>query len=161
MTNNEMNITNTNEMEGDTVMTNNTINFDAEKNAFTTKKDAYNFLINHVRENPVETYQTAVLTFLEHEVELLNKKAQRTTAKKEENPINKKIAELVVEVLADNNKEMTLSELIEDARLATYIDEKGVEKKMTVQKISFCVGMVEDQVTKRKVKGKMVYSLAK
>lgn len=150
-----------NETKGDVIMTNNTAKFE---NPFNSKKEAYEHILEEIKnpgylDNSDYQKEDAIL-FIEHEIELLHKKAVQSASKKKDNSINTKIAEIAVQVLTDFDMPMSLSMMVEDPRLATFIDEKGEEKTMTVQKLNFCIRNNEKIVSKKN-RGKMYYTIKK
>lgn len=150
-----------NETKGDAIMTNNTVKFE---NPFNSKKEAYEHILEEIKnpgylDNSDYQKEDAIL-FIEHEIELLHKKAVQSASKKKDNSINEKIAETAVQVLTDFDMPMSLSMMIEVPRLATFIDEKGEEKTMTVQKLNFCIRNNEKIVSKKN-RGKMYYMIKK
>lgn len=74
-----------------------------------------------------------IVAFIDHEIELLNKKsATRTKAEKENDALNVTLMEKITEVLA-GDKKMTVTEIMKsDAGLAEYSNQKisAVLKKM-------------------------------
>lgn len=170
MTGNEMvmdimeNINNANETEGENTM-NRIFNIDTIEHKFATKKDGFNYILNildSINDENIK-YKNIAIELLEHEIEIINKRAEAKKAKtteKKENPINEKIVKTTIEILEESDKPMTMSEMIENPKLSTYITEDGQEKKMSIQKLASCIRLI-DNVEKAQRKGKMYYSIKK
>ena len=86
-----------------------------------TKKDRYNRLYAIVEQSNA-TDKVDLLGFIDHEVELLEKKSSKTTLTANQKA-NLEIIEVIKEVLADKPNS-TVSEMIKDDRLAAYSNQK-------------------------------------
>lgn len=84
-------------------------------NSKMTKKDWYNEIASIVEATNVDNKE-GILAFIEHEIDLLNRKSSKTgeTAKQKENA---DIKQVIMDVLTENEKAMTITELIADDRL--------------------------------------------
>lgn len=104
-----------------------------------TKKDKYNRVYAIVEQSNA-TDKADLLGFIDHEVELLEKKSSKTTLTANQKA-NLEIIEVIKAVLADKPNS-TVSELIKDERLSAY----------TNQKISALLTKLGDDGTKEVVK---------
>lgn len=107
--------------------------------------------------------KAALLVFLDNEVALLDKKSGKAKETKTQ-VANGRIKTAIMAVLADMAKPVTISELLEDERLATYTEEdkNGVQVlKMSNQKLSAVMKMLVDanEVIKTEDKKKSYFSL--
>ena len=104
-----------------------------------TKRERFANLYAIVEQSNAEN-KTDLLGFIDHEVELLEKKSSKTTMTATQKA-NLEIMETIKEVLADKPNS-TVSELIKDERLSAY----------TNQKISALLRLLGDDGTKEVVK---------
>lgn len=86
-----------------------------------TKKEMFAKLYALV-ENSTADNKTDLLGFIDHEVELLEKKSSKATLTATQKA-NLKVIEVIKEVLADKPNS-TVSELIKDERLSAYTNQK-------------------------------------
>lgn len=89
-----------------------------------TKRDYFNqvlAIVENAKEN-IENYED-VKNFVEHEIELLNKKKSNTKPKKTQVE-NEKIKARILEVLTEVNEVMTISELMTADGLENYSNQK-------------------------------------
>jgi translation initiation factor 1 (eIF-1/SUI1) len=114
--------------------------------------------------NIVESAETAnkadILAFIDHEVELLQKKSNKSGNTKTQQA-NEAILDTIKTVLAETDKPVTISELMTDDRLKTYVE--GTETKtMTNQKLSALVKKLcaTNEVVRTEDKKKAFFSLA-
>jgi vacuolar-type H+-ATPase subunit E/Vma4 len=114
--------------------------------------------------NIVESAETAnkadILAFIDHEVELLQKKSNKSGNTKTQQA-NEAILNTIKAVLAETDKPVTISELMTDDRLKTYAE--GTETKtMTNQKLSALVKKLcaTNEVVRTEDKKKAFFSLA-
>jgi translation initiation factor 1 (eIF-1/SUI1) len=114
--------------------------------------------------NIVESAETAnkadILAFIDHEVELLQKKSNKSGNTKTQQA-NEAILDTIKAVLAETDKPVTISELMTDDRLKTYVE--GIETKtMTNQKLSALVKKLcaTNEVVRTEDKKKAFFSLA-
>lgn len=123
-----------------------------------TKKDWYEVLTAIVKrsKNP---QKAGALEFIAHEVELLDKKSGKSKTSKTAKT-NDKIKYAILDVLAENEKPMTVSEMMLDARLATWNDG-DTKKVMSNQKLSSMVRQLvkEELVVRTEDKKKALFSL--
>lgn len=90
-----------------------------------TKKE-YFAMVAGVVEQANPTNKEELLTFINHEVELLEKKSAKS-AKSGQTKTQKEnvgIMETISEVLADMGKPVTITELMKDERLSAYSNQK-------------------------------------
>jgi hypothetical protein len=87
-----------------------------------TKKDRFNALYKLV-ENSNVADKTELLGFIDHEIELLEKKASAKTQTKTQKE-NVGVKEIIVAVIEENDKAMTISEMLVDERLNEYTNQK-------------------------------------
>ena len=115
-----------------------------------TKKDNFKALYTMV-ENSNVANKMDLLGFIDHEIELLEKKASAKTQTKTQKE-NIGIKDIIVDVLTENEKPMTISEMLKDERLKEYSN----------QKISaLCTQLVKDGVIVRvEDKKKTTFALA-
>ena len=115
-----------------------------------TKKDNFKALYSMV-ENSNVANKMDLLGFIDHEIELLEKKASAKTQTKTQKE-NIGIKDIIVDVLTENEKPMTISEMLKDERLKEYSN----------QKISaLCTQLVKDGVIVRvEDKKKTTFALA-
>lgn len=104
-----------------------------------TKRERFANLYAIVEQSNAEN-KTDLLGFIDHEVELLEKKSSKTTMTATQKA-NLEVMETIKEVLADKPNS-TVSELIKDERLSAY----------TNQKISALLRLLGDDGTKEVVK---------
>ena len=104
-----------------------------------TKKERFANLYAIVEQSNAEN-KADLLGFIDHEVELLEKKSSKTTMTATQKA-NLEVMETIKEVLADKPNS-TVSELIKDERLSAY----------TNQKISALLRLLGDDGTKEVVK---------
>ena len=129
-----------------------------------TKKDYFRTIKGIVEAAALEpTNKQNILAFIDREVELLAKKSG-TSKETKTQKANTAIKATVLEVLADMGKPVTISELMEDARLSTY-EEEGKDDiktiKMTNQKLSSLLKQMKDDgaVVRTENKKKAYFSL--
>jgi hypothetical protein len=125
----------------------------------TTKKEYFAMVRNIVGESNVENKEE-LFKFIDHEVELLNKKSSKSGETKT-SKINSPIYESIIEVLTEAGKGMTASELMEDVRLQTYVDGDKIVK-MTNQKLSALLTKLKDdkKLNREEIKKKAYFSIA-
>jgi hypothetical protein len=125
----------------------------------TTKKEYFAMVRNIVGESNVENKEE-LFKFIDHEVELLNKKSSKSGETKI-SKINSPIYESIIEVLTEAGKGMTASELMEDVRLQTYVDGDKIVK-MTNQKLSALLTKLKDdkKLNREEIKKKAYFSIA-
>ena len=87
-----------------------------------TKKDYFNELINIINELELEN-KNELLGFIDHEVELLEKKASAKTQTKTQKE-NMGIKDIVVEVISANGNPMSITDMLKDERLSMYSNQK-------------------------------------
>ena len=129
-----------------------------------TKRDnfaAVRAIVDGVIINPAD--KARLLAFVDHEVELLDKKSGKTKETKTQ-AANNRIKTLLFAVLEEQEKAVTISELMEDERLKTYTEEDkdGIQTiKMSNQKLSAVMKMLVDagKVTKTEDKKKSFFKL--
>lgn len=116
-----------------------------------TKRDYFNELTNIIENLDNVANKTELLGFIDHEIELLEKKASAKTQTKTQKE-NIGIKDIIVDVLTENEKPMTISEMLKDERLKEYSN----------QKISaLCTQLVKDGVIVRvEDKKKTTFALA-
>lgn len=127
-----------------------------------TKKDWFGVISGIVKDSDYAD-KDGVLAFLNHEVELLDKKsgkAKETKAQKAHGAIQA----VIKEVLADMGKPVTITEMMSDERLASYEEEAKdgvVTIVMTNQKLSSMVKKLVDtkEVVRTEKKKKAYFSL--
>lgn len=87
-----------------------------------TKKEYFAVLAEVVANSDMENKEGA-LAFINHEVELLEKKSAKSGQTKTQKE-NVGIMETISEVLADIGKPVTITELMKDERLSAYSNQK-------------------------------------
>lgn len=87
-----------------------------------TKKE-YFAMVAGVVEKANPTNKEELLAFINHEVELLEKKSEKSGQTKTQKE-NVGIMETISAVLADMDKPVTITEMIKDERLSTYSNQK-------------------------------------
>lgn len=111
-----------------------------------TKKEQFAKLYTIV-ENSTAENKLDLLGFIDHEVELLDKKSSKTTMTATQKA-NLEVLNTIRAVMTDTNKAMTISELIKTEPLSGYTNQKisalmkklvdsGEVKKTQVKKISY------------------------
>ena len=128
-----------------------------------TKKDNFATVIAIVEASKAEN-KADLLAFLNHEVELLDKKAGKTKATPT-HAANAVILDVIKEVLGGLDKPVTITELLTDARLQSYTETTKDGDKviaMTNQKLSSLVKKLVDakEVVRTEEKKKAYFSLA-
>lgn len=113
-------------------------------------------VVNNVISNyEYQTYEK----FIEHEIELIDKKAiaRGTTANKEENA---KIANIIKDILRDSEQALTISEIMEYDVISEYRTIKG--DKLSNQKISAIITQLKNnnEVIRIQEKKKAMFKLA-
>lgn len=126
-----------------------------------TKKEnliAIGKLIENIEELTREEREQ-YLNFIEHEIELIDKKAiaRGTTANQEENA---KIAELIKDILSNSENALTITEIMEYDDIAEYRTIKG--DKLSNQKISAIITQLKNknEVIRIQDKKKAMFKLA-
>jgi hypothetical protein len=124
-----------------------------------TKRDYFNMVAKIVEASDTAN-KADILAFINHELELLQKKSNKSGNTKTQ-VANEKIYVTIKEVLADLNKTVTISELMVDTRLQTYV-EGDETKTMTNQKLSALVAKLvkTGEVVRTEDKKKAFFSLA-
>lgn len=87
-----------------------------------TKKDRFNELYKLV-ENSNVADKTELLGFIDHEIELLEKKASAKTQTKTQKE-NVGVKESILAVVEENDKPMTITEMLVDERLSGFSNQK-------------------------------------
>lgn len=87
-----------------------------------TKRE-YFAILKAVVEGANPANKDELVTFINHEVELLEKKSAKSGQTKTQKE-NVGIMEVIAEVLADMGKPVTITELMKDARLSAYSNQK-------------------------------------
>ena len=87
-----------------------------------TKKE-YFAMVAGIVEQTNPTNKEELLAFINHEVELLEKKSAKSGQTKTQKE-NVGIMETISEVLADMDKPVTITELMKDERLSAYSNQK-------------------------------------
>ena len=87
-----------------------------------TKKEMFAKLYSLV-ENSVVTDKTELLGFIDHEVELLEKKASAKTQTKTQKE-NVGIKDIIVKVIENGGKPMTISEMLANEELNGFTNQK-------------------------------------
>ncbi len=87
-----------------------------------TKRE-YFAMVAEVVEGANPANKDELLAFINHEVELLEKKSAKSGQTKTQKE-NVGIMEVIAEVLADMGKSVTITELMKDARLSAYSNQK-------------------------------------
>lgn len=94
-----------------------------------------------------EEDKTGLLEFIERETSLLNKKQSTGIEQREKK--HEEILDIVLDVLKEQDKPLTIGELLEDERLQTYTkkNSKGMEEteKMSPQRLSAFLKKLKDQ----------------
>lgn len=124
----------------------------------TTKRE-YFAMTKAIVEASAATNKDEILDFLAREVELLNKKSAKSGETKTQK-LNKVLMETVLTVLAEIGSPVTVSELMTDTRLASYVEDDNV-KTMTTSKMSALLKkLVEaDKVVRVEEKKKAYFSI--
>lgn len=124
-----------------------------------TKREYFNMVIGIVETADVQN-KSDILGFLNHEIELLEKKSSRSkvTAKQ---TANMAILATIKEVLGEQDKPVTITELMTDGRLQNYKDGETTVL-MTNQKLSSLVRklVLTEEVVRTEEKKKAYFSLA-
>lgn len=116
-----------------------------------TKRE-YFAMVAGVIEGANPANKDELLAFINHEVELLDKKSAKSGQTKTQKE-NVGIMEVIAEVLADMGKPVTITELMKDARLSAYSNQKlsalvrqmpNVVKTTDKKKSFFSLAEVED-----------------
>ena len=122
-----------------------------------TKRE-YFAMVASVVEGANPANKDELLAFINHEVELLDKKSAKS-AKSGQTKTQKEnvgIMEVIAEVLADMGKPVTITELMKDARLSAYSNQKlsalvrqmpNVVKTTDKKKSFFSLAEVEGETT--------------
>lgn len=129
-----------------------------------TKKDWFEVL-KDIMEKSDYADKAGAIAFINHEVELLDKKSGRSKETKTKKA-HGVILDAIKAVLADQTKPITITEMLTDARLASYEEESKdgvVTVPMTNQKLSSMVKKLVDagEVIRTEEKKKAYFSLPK
>lgn len=124
-----------------------------------TKKENFERLlqIEEVKNN------TDLVKFIEHEIDLLNKKSLSRGKNQKENEINSQIMDLILEVLSEQEEKITINELLKNEKIDNFTyEEKNENKKITSQKASALIKklMENGKVKREEEKGKAYFSIA-
>lgn len=87
-----------------------------------TKKEFFNELYSFV-ENSNIVDKVEMLGFIDHEIELLEKKSSSKAMTKTQKE-NIGIKDLIVDVLTDNGEAISISDMLKDERLKGYTNQK-------------------------------------
>lgn len=127
-----------------------------------TKKEYLNALLKHVSKMNADLFPADTVSFLQNEINLLDKRAEvsEATAK-----ANDTLSMTVIEVMTDLGKPVTISEMLVDSRLKTYtVVESGasVEKPLSNQKMTALMKKMQEagKVVRTEVRKKAYFSLA-
>ena len=129
-----------------------------------TKKE-YFAIVKDIVEASGADNKTDIVAFLDHEVELLNKKSGKSKATPTQ-AANAVTLNVIKEVLGELDKPVTITELLTDVRLQSYTETtKDGEKviTMTNQKLSSLMKKLVDagEVIRTEEKKKAYFSLSK
>lgn len=128
-------------------------------------KKAYFAIVKDIVEASNVDNKADIVAFLDHEVELLNKKSGKSKATPTQ-AANAVTLNVIKEVLSELDKPVTITELLTDVRLQSYIEiTKDGEKiiAMTNQKLSSLIKKLVDahEVIRTEEKKKAYFSLPK
>lgn len=128
-----------------------------------TKKEYFAIVKGIVEKSGVEN-KADIIAFLDHEVELLDKKSGKSKATPTQ-AANAVTLDVIKEVLGGLDKPVTITELLADARLQSYTETTKDGDKviaMTNQKLSSLVKKLVDakEVVRTEEKKKAYFSLA-
>lgn len=129
-----------------------------------TKKEYFAIVKDIVEASGVDN-KADIVAFLDHEVELLNKKSGKSKATPTQ-AANAVTLNVIKEVLSELDKPVTITELLTDVRLQSYTEiTKDGEKiiAMTNQKLSSLIKKLVDahEVIRAEEKKKAYFSLPK
>lgn len=129
-----------------------------------TKKDWFEVLKAMVEKSNYAD-KAGATAFIDHEVELLNKKSSKSKETKTKKT-HSAILDAIKAVLTDQTKPVTITEMMTDARLASYEEEGkngSVTVVMTNQKLSSMVKKLVDagEIVRAEEKKKAYFSLPK
>lgn len=135
----------------------------AKNNTKVTKKDYFNMLENLVRASNSPEKEN-LIKFIQHEIEQLNKKSTKKNSAIQQ--ANENIISVILKVMGEFDRPVTISELLDDKRLQSYVvKEKDTEKtvKMSGQKLSALMTNLkkEERVIRTTEKKKAYFSLPK
>jgi len=124
-----------------------------------TKKENFERLlqIEEVKNN------AELVKFIEHEIDLLNKKSLSRGKSQKDNEINSQIMGLILEVLSEQEEKITISELLKNEKIENFTyEEKNENKKITSQKASALIKklMESGKVKREEEKSKAYFSIA-
>lgn len=128
-------------------------------------KKAYFAIVKDIVEASNVDNKVDIITFLDHEVELLNKKSSKSKATPTQ-AANAVILDVIKEVLSGLDKPVTITELLTDVRLQSYTETTKDGNKviaMTNQKLSSLMKKLVDahEVVRTEEKKKAYFSLPK
>ena len=132
-------------------------------NAKLTKKDYFG-MVKAIVEASDKENKADIIAFLDHEVELLDKKSGKSKATPTQ-AANAVTLNVIKEVLAERTSPATITELLTDARLQSYTETTKDGDKviaMTNQKLSSLVKKLVDakEVVRTEEKKKAYFSIA-
>lgn len=124
-----------------------------------TKKDYFE-IIKGILETSADARKDACIAMIDKEIYLLNNKKSKGTAKMK--AANDQIANVVLEVLEEAGRPMTVSEMLLSPRLETYekpaANDTFTIERMTGQKLSSIVtGLLKNGAVIRTVEKKRAY----
>ena len=104
-----------------------------------------------------------LVKFIEHEIDLLNKKSLSRGKSQKESEINSQIMDLILEVLSEQEEKITISELLKNEKIDSFTyEEKNENKKITSQKASALIKKLMEggKVKREEEKSKAYFSIA-
>lgn len=119
--------------------------------ANTTTKKEFFAMVSEIVSASQHARKADILKFVAREVELLDKKHSKNADKKFASTVDTKAA--IIEVLTENGKPMTISEMLQDERLATFSEGEN-KQAMSNQRLSAIVKQLVDKGTVTRIEEK-------
>lgn len=127
-----------------------------------TKMEKLEMLATIIEDSALnQTEKDMLFDFVGNEIRLLDEKSKKSSGGSK---VNDNIANIVLQVLAEQETAITIATMLEDDRLQTYIDGEGDKQKvvkMSGQKLSAIVSKLkkEGKVIRTEVKKRAYFSL--
>ena len=89
-----------------------------------TKKEMFNEIIAMATNEKMTVTKEEICEFVEHEIELLSHKSSATRKPTKTQIENETIKATMLDILTENDRPMTISDIMEDSRLAGFRNQK-------------------------------------
>ena len=101
--------------------------------------------------------ETEVITFIDKQIEMIDKKTESTKAKRSEDELSKKLKESALDILSKAPNPMQASEIIAQEPIRSMVNDKG--NPITTQKMSSVLNKMceANDIQKKKEKNKTLF----